>query len=243
MSIDQLGPNFEASVGGHRVAGRRLAATETPSYSHEVLPGKLGGCFAFFKASGLGPVPAAIANDAAARFREQISGTAGAGRLTKFARELNNAVPTVNPGKIVACTLGSITEEGEVVIVPAGNPDIFVWRNVERSTHRLKFQSAPALGVMPSEVLVERRADFKAFKVLLNPADRLVFVHGEFVEASVVPAIQDALSAFGLRGAGPVLDSIVANLREESREGQVSTWPAKPINDSFIIMLSRENAP
>lgn len=242
MKTDELGPSSGARLGGLKVSVRLFAATETPSYSLEILPGTQGGAFAFFKASGLGPVPAALAAQASTQFRERVSTTGGAGQLTSFAKTLNENLATGDAGKFLMCTLGSISAEGEVVLVPVGDPDIFVWREAERAVRRLKFSSVPALGVMSSEVLAERHIDFKAFKVVLAPGDRLVFVQGEFVDSSIAPSITAALASDNVPpGEGPILDSVVAALKEEEYDGRAPSWPSRPLNDSFVAMLSRES--
>ena len=70
---DTVGLAIDAKIGGYDFTGRLLPARRTPSAIIDILPTARGGSFAFLKASGLGLVPAALALEASARFRERFS--------------------------------------------------------------------------------------------------------------------------------------------------------------------------
>ena len=238
---DSVGLAIEGQIGGYAFTGRLLPARRTPSASIEILPATKGGSFAFFKASGLGLVPAALALEASARFRERFSIAEGPSALKVFANALNDSLADFVQGRFLMCTLGSISAAGELSILPAGDPFVFIWRKAAATCMRLKLPSIPAMGMIPSSIL-EMQTPFKAFKLSLNPGDSAFFLHGEFVDESIAPAITKAFSPAGAsRPPAGILETIIASLVEEEVEGEASTWPITPRNDSFVMMLSRRS--
>jgi hypothetical protein len=76
--------------------------------------------------------------------------------------------------------------------------------------------------------------------VSLAPGDAAFFLHGEFDEASILPAIDQSTNESNNPLASlDVVKSVTLALKEEEDGRGLSTWPDKPRNDSFVVRLGR----
>jgi len=237
---DCPGESFEARIGDYDFSGLLLRARPAVSASLNTVNWKTGGAFAFIKASGIGLVPAAIALEASARFRERFANGGSETGLKGFVVSLGDALEDLARGHFLMGSFGAISSSGDILLLPVGNPFVVIRRQGRSKSQRLKFADCPALGMF-SAPFPGMASPYKVYKLSLAPGDSVFFMHGEFEEASILPAIDEGTKeSKSPLNSLDVLKSVIRALKEDDDRRGPSTWPDKPRNDSFVVRLTNQ---